>query len=105
VPAPIPSPPPPVPSPPPPAPVPSPPPPPVPSPPPPMPSPPPPMPPPPYPPGMVRRADLTNQIPANATALRETKIQVRCSLPVHICLGCDLHLCGLWEHLVGALLA
>jgi hypothetical protein len=26
---------------------------------------------------MVRRADLTNQIPANATALKETKIQVR----------------------------
>jgi hypothetical protein len=25
---------------------------------------------------MVRRADLTNQIPANATALKETKIQV-----------------------------
>jgi hypothetical protein len=48
----------------------------VPSPPPPMPSPPPPMPPPPYPPGMVRRADLTNQIPANATALKATKIQV-----------------------------
>jgi hypothetical protein len=35
-----------------------------------------PPPPPPLPPGVVRRSDLTSQIPANATALRETKIQV-----------------------------
>ncbi|KAF8055912.1 Ttc8 [Scenedesmus sp. PABB004] len=63
----------PVPSPPPPPP-PSPPSPPPPNPPPPNPSPPPPNPPPPYPPGMIRRAELTNQIPANATALRTTKI-------------------------------
>ncbi|WIA40446.1 hypothetical protein OEZ86_013803 [Tetradesmus obliquus] len=43
-------------------------------PPPPRPSPPPPNPPPPYPPGMVMREELTNQIPANATALKAAKI-------------------------------
>jgi hypothetical protein len=38
-----------------------------------------PPPPAPLPPGVVRRTELTNQIPANATALRETKVQVRCA--------------------------